>query len=152
MSSPTFGSVGDIITVCLLAKSVVDALDESRGASSEYQGLVSELRSLERSLLEAEVFVRSLPSEESSSLRDEALKLVDECRKTLESFQSTLKKYDACLAEDPSSQKKGVRLDVRRAGMKVKWQLSEKKNVARFRSELSAHCNAINMMLITAQV
>lgn len=43
MSSVTFGSVADIITVCLLAKSIAKALDNSRGSPAEYQGLVTEI-------------------------------------------------------------------------------------------------------------
>ncbi|KAL1854486.1 hypothetical protein Daus18300_011407 [Diaporthe australafricana] len=148
MSSVTFGSVGDIITVCLLAKSIVDALDKSRGSSAEYQGLVSELRSLEKALLQpAQLFARPLAdSSITASLREETLKLVHECRKTLESFHSALKSYDASLAENHSVG------GVRRIGMKIRWQLSQKETIARFRAEISGHCNAINMMMITAQI
>lgn len=148
MFSITFGSVGDIITVCLLAKSIVAVLDKSRGSSAEYQGLVSELRSLEKSLLQpAELFSRSfVDSPIRASLCSEILKLVNECRKTLESFQSTLKKYDTSLAETASED------CMRRIGMKMKWQLSQKETIARFRNEIAGHCHAINMMMITAQM
>lgn len=149
MSSITFGSVGVIVNVCLLAKSIVDALDQSRGSSAEYKGLVSELRSLERSLLEAELFVKSLdnvPNPVSVSLRDEILNVVNKCRKTLEAFQLSLKEYDKSLAEDKSAS------NVYRIGMKLKWQLSQKDNITKFRGEVSSHCNSINMMMLTAQV
>lgn len=53
MSTITFGSVGDIISICLLAKEIIGAIDESRGSAKEYQELTDELRSLERALLEA---------------------------------------------------------------------------------------------------
>ncbi|KAF3763114.1 hypothetical protein M406DRAFT_261991 [Cryphonectria parasitica EP155] len=148
MSSVTFGSVGDIITVCLLVKSIVDTLDKSRGSSAEYQGLISELRSLEKALLQpAELFTKSLAdSSITASLCDEILKVVSECRKTLVLFQSNLKGYDASLSEHHSAK------SVRRVGMKIKWQLFQKDTMAKFRSEISGHCNAINMMMITAQI
>lgn len=147
MSSVTFGSVGDIITVCLLAKSIVEALDDSRGSSAEYQGLISELRSLECSLLEVELSSRSWrDSSTSASLQRECSKLVSECRKTLEAFQEYINKYDSSLSKDTRA---GI---LRRAGAKIKWQLLAKDTVARFRSELAGHSNALNTMMITANV
>lgn len=147
MSSVTFGSVGDIITVCLLAKSIVEALDDSRGSSAEYQGLINELRSLECSLLEVELCTRSWKDASTAvSLQQECSKLVNECRKTLEAFHAYLKKYDSFLSKDSRA---GV---VKRAGMKIKWQLLAKDIVSRFRSELAGHSNALNMMMTTASV
>lgn len=147
MSSVTFGSVGDIITVCLLAKSIVEALNDSRGSSAEYQGLINELRSLECSLLEAELFTRSwTDASTAASLQHECSKLVNESRKTLQAFQAHLEKYDSSLSKDSRA---GI---VKRAGMKIKWQLMAKDTVSRFRSELAGHSNALNMMMTTANV
>lgn len=39
----TFGSVGDVISVCLLIKDLVKTLDDSRGSSAEYQEVIREL-------------------------------------------------------------------------------------------------------------
>lgn len=149
MSSVTFGSVGDIITVCLLAHSIVKALDDSRGSSAEYNGLISEIRSLECSLLEVELLTRSekwRDATTATSLKLECSKLILNCRKTLENFQAFLKKYDSSLSKDT---RKGT---LRRAGAKIKWQLSAKDTVAKFRSELAGHSNALNMMMATANV
>lgn len=147
MSSVTFGSVGDIITVCLLAKSIVEALDDSRGSSAEYSGVIAEIQSLERSLLEVELFTRSWRGPSTCiSIQHECSKLVNECHKTLETFQEYLKKYDSCLSKDART---GI---LRRAGAKIKWQLLAKDTVARFRSELAGHSNALDMMMVTANV
>jgi hypothetical protein len=54
-----FGSIGDIISVCLLVKELVAALDESRGSAAEYREVQLELRALERALLEVEILSRS---------------------------------------------------------------------------------------------
>lgn len=147
MSSVTFGSVGDIITVSLLVKSIVDALDDSRGSSAEYQGLITELRSLESSLIEVELFSRSWRDASTSiSLHNQCLKLVNKCQKTLENFQEYLKKYDSSLSADASE---GI---LKRTGTKIKWQLLAKDTVSRFRSELTGHANALNMLMTTANV
>lgn len=39
----TFGSVGDIISISLLVKDAMKALDVSRGSGGEYQGVIREL-------------------------------------------------------------------------------------------------------------
>jgi hypothetical protein len=39
----TFGSVGDIISISLLVKDAMKALDDSRGSGGEYQGVIREL-------------------------------------------------------------------------------------------------------------
>jgi hypothetical protein len=48
----TFGSVGDIISICLIIKDLAVALDDSGGSSAEYRELRRELWALERALLE----------------------------------------------------------------------------------------------------
>ena len=39
----TFGAVGDIISVCLLLKDLVEMLDQARGSKAEYQSVIREL-------------------------------------------------------------------------------------------------------------
>ena len=39
----TLGSVGDKITLCIIIKDLVKALDDSRGLSAEYQEAIREL-------------------------------------------------------------------------------------------------------------
>ncbi|KAF1974790.1 hypothetical protein BU23DRAFT_460501 [Bimuria novae-zelandiae CBS 107.79] len=55
----TFGAVGDIISVCLLVKDLVDALDEARGSKAEYQSVIRELWILDRALLEIDLLSRT---------------------------------------------------------------------------------------------
>lgn len=147
MSSITFGSVGDIIAVCLLAKQIVDALDSSKGSASEYRSLVTELRSLEKTLLEVELVVRkdqnaaNIPSSLS-----ELPSLIWNCRTSLETLHEEIKKYNRHLSENSSSGMVG------RFGMKVRWEVSVKAKITKFRIQIAAYCNAINMMLVTANV
>ena len=55
----TFGSVGDIIAVCVLVKDCVDALSETKGAAASYQAVIRELFILEKALLEFDVLSRT---------------------------------------------------------------------------------------------
>ena len=50
----TFGSVGDIISVCLIIKDLIKILDESRH-STEHQETIQELWALDRVLLKVEL-------------------------------------------------------------------------------------------------
>jgi hypothetical protein len=54
----TFGAVGDIISVCLLVKDLVGALDKARGSKAEYQSVIRELQILERITLEIDLLTR----------------------------------------------------------------------------------------------
>ncbi|EAT78354.1 hypothetical protein SNOG_14117 [Parastagonospora nodorum SN15] len=94
----TFGSVGDIISVCLLVKDLVDALDKARGSKAEYQSLIRELWILDRSLLEIDLLARTHgggATPELEALCETAKKAVDRCRNLLD--ESNARKQDAIL-------------------------------------------------------
>lgn len=147
MSPVTFGSVGDIIAVCQLAKSIYDALNSSRGSSIEYQGLSAVLRSVERALLEVELFIRAWRDASTpDSLQRECSKLVNECRTTLEAFQSYVNKYDTALSRGSR------KATLKRARTKIKWQMLAKKDVARFRADLAGHWDSLHTMMLTASL
>ena len=56
--SITVGSVGDIITLCLLIKDLVRSLKNSHSFLAEYQPEIRNLWSLEHALLEVEMLFR----------------------------------------------------------------------------------------------
>lgn len=147
MSAVTFGSVGDIIAVCLLAKQIVDSLDSARGSAAEYRSLATEIRSLEKTLLEVELLVRKYKDHNAAiSVLDEVPDLIRDCRNVLYSLDQDLKKYHKHLKESPCSNLAG------RVGMKVRWEVSIKDKVIKYRVQIAAHCNALNMAMITATV
>lgn len=143
----SFGSVGDIISVCLLVKDLVAALDESRGSAAEYREVRLELRALERALLEVEVLSRSHASTvKLNALYATARKAALGCQQPVAAFLDRIKKYDPSLSEAAS------RNIVRNTIMKIRWQVSQKGEVTRFRVEISAHSSSINMLLATVNV
>jgi hypothetical protein len=147
MSSITFGSVGDIISVCLLVKDVVEALDQNRGSPAEYQALVRELGSLERALLEVDLLSRShSQSADIIDICNTARQSVQDCRKALQTFSKKIKRYDAALGEN------GTKKLLHEVSMKIRWHIVEKEAVTKFRAETTAHANALNMLLATANV
>lgn len=59
------GSVGDIIAVGILIKGLIKCVDNSRGASSEFQAVNRELRSLEYALVEVQYLFLPRPREDT---------------------------------------------------------------------------------------
>lgn len=146
-ASVTFGSVGDILSVCIVIKDLVRALDESRGSSAEYQEVIRELWGLDRVLLEVELLWRTCESTaELNTLRETAHRMADQCRRSIEAFLKKVKKYR------PSLRDGGSGSVVRDATMKIRWQVAHADELTKFRSEINAHCSAINMLLLTASL
>lgn len=144
----SFGSVGDIISVCLLVKDLIDTLDSSRGSSADYQSLVRELWTLDRSLLQVELLCRTeIYSEDLSVICDEARKTVNYCKEALEELSKRIRKYDPHLKHSHGSGKllQGV-------AMKIRWRVSEKEAITKFQSAITTHSNALSMLLATANV
>jgi hypothetical protein len=94
----TFGSVGDIISVSILVKDLIAALDNAQGAASEYQSLIRELSSLDRALLQVDILSRSFESSiEMNALCATAQQTVENCRSSMNSFLQGIRKYETSL-------------------------------------------------------
>ena len=140
-------SAGDVIAVCILVKDIIKALDDAQGASAEYQQLSRELWSLDRALLEVEMLSRTCDtSVELNALSSTTRRVVGQCRESMELFLRKLRTYNGSLRQGGSGDR------IRDAGKKIKWALTHKEEVARFRTEINAHSSTINMLLITASM
>ena len=143
----TFGSVGDIISLSLLIKDLVKCLDESRGAPAEYQAVVRELWSLDHALLEVELLLRSCkPLGDLNELWNTADRCAEQCRKCIVNFQSKIKKYQRALKGG------GTGNLIRDTTTKIRWHISEKDDLAKFRAEVTALSSSLNLLLTTAGV
>lgn len=144
--SITFGSVGDIISVCRLIKGLVECLDDSRGSSTEYQAVIRELHSLDHALLEVElVFLSNQGSQEMLSLQSTVLSIAAQCEKCVTAYREKVKGYKRSL------QPGGSGSFFKDSTMKLRWP-SEKEHLTKFRAEIMAHCLSINMLLASAGV
>ena len=142
----TFGSVGDIISVSLLIKDLVKCLDGSRGSSAEYQAVIRELWSLDQALLEVELLHRSCKqSVELSGLCETTNRCAEPCRKLIEDFRDRTKRYRQVLSGGPGNL-------VRDTTTKIRWHVSEKDDLAKFKAAITAQCSSLNMLLATAGV
>lgn len=145
----TFGSVGDIISVCLLVKDLVEALDKARGSKAEYQSVIRDLWTLNRALLEIDLLTRQHgdgATPELKGLCETAKVAASRCRELLESFLGRLKKYESTFHEqqNPSI--------LREAAMKIRWRLGEKEALDEFRVQIVGMSSSLHMLLATASV
>jgi hypothetical protein len=146
----TFGSVGDIISVCLIVKDLVDLLSKTRGASDQHESLIHELWILDRGLLEVALFSRTHSmTTELFALCETARQAVEKCRFAVEAFTKRIKRYEDSLRHSGGSASGYM---VKRLAMKTKWQISEKNEIEKFRAEVAGHSASINMLLATASV
>jgi len=143
----TLGSVGDIISISLIVKDLVKALDDSRGSASEYQALIRELWVLDRALLEVELLTKMYEqTAELNALCVTAKNVADSCRRCIEIFQENIKKYDDSLGSAGTGKK------IQDVSMKIRWRIAHSDDLERFRAEVNAHSSSLNMLLVTASV
>jgi hypothetical protein len=96
MPVPFGFSVGDCISVCLLIKDTIKALDSVRGAKAEYKAVIQELWELDRASLEVAGLQETMRHRNSSTKELNALfvtvgRAVQECKGSIKSFLRTIK-------------------------------------------------------------
>ena len=141
---PPFGfSVGDFVAGIQLIRQLISALEDSAGSSAEYRGLIKELYSLERALLE----VKHLDLNDSQHVQLVALRqAATQCQQTIDEFLLRIRKFQ------PSLRKGGSKSSWRDGLRKVEWALYKKDDVERFRAQLNGHTASINILLITVHL
>ena len=141
---PPFGfSVGDFVAGIQLIRQLISALEDSAGSSAEYRGLIKELYSLERALLE----VKHLDLDDSQHAQLVALRqAATQCQQTIDEFLLRIQKFQ------PSLRNGGSKSSWRDGLRKVEWALYKKDDVERFRAQLNGHTASINILLMTVHL
>jgi hypothetical protein len=150
MPVPFGFSIGDVIAVSLLIKDAVTALDDSKGSSAEYQEVIRGLLSLDRVLL-AVLDLVSRPSDmtiELNALSQTVKRVAEQCQQCIGNFLDKINRYNRSLKDRATTGK----FHIRDAADKIKWALTQKDELAKFRAEIAGHTSAINMLLITVTV
>lgn len=145
----TFGAVGDIISVCLLVKDLVEALDKARGSKAEYQSAIRELWILDRTLLEIDLLTRTHGNGSTPELRslcETANQAAIRCKSLVTTFLGRVRRYKSTFEE---SRHPNVLQEV---AMKVRWRIGEKEALEQFRAELTGTSSSLQMLLATASV
>ncbi len=140
-------SISDVITISILIKDVLKALDDTSGAAAEYQELCRELWALDRALLEVELLSRSYDTSiELNALSHTVRRVADQCKECVEAFLEKIEGYKRSFRNGGSGNK------LCDMGRKVRWALTQKGELARFRTEINGYSSTISMLLITANM
>ncbi len=146
--SAGFGfSVGDVVLGLKLIKQSIEAFEDTRGSSADYQALSHEIDSLKDGLEAVEdlrLDDRLGPKSKACiAVRD----AVSRCRRCIDVFVASITKFQPWLRPNEScgpAWKANLK--------KIQWALCKKDDVNRFRSQLERHSSSISMLLVTLQV
>lgn len=136
MPVPFGFSFGDIIGGIEFICSVIQALEESAGSKSKYQGVISALQSSKDVLTQLD----QLHLDEHSEA--EVLQIVQRYAGTTENFSKKVAKYDRSLGVQAT--RKGFKTLLRQ----IQWQRYGEKEVVWFQNQLQQHFCALNMVLL----
>ena len=132
-------SFGDFVAGISLLKSLIDALDGTFGAKTEYRGLIAELYCLERAL----VAIKEIEVRENSSEYNATQQAVRGCRECIDRFILKTASYQSLTAGN-SPIKDQVR--------KIKWSQCRKADLHKFKEDLSVYLSTIDVLLNTLQL
>ncbi|CAD6571375.1 MAG: hypothetical protein ASARMPRED_004482 [Alectoria sarmentosa] len=146
MPVPFGFSVGDFISGIDLLLDAVKSLHDTNGAQDDYKELGRELKHL-RNGLEG---IKGLSVDPTQSVQFSTTEAaVHDCLLCLDGFIQRNAKFSS-LGSTPASQWTAVGLKNR--WRMVQWALWKKADIARFRSQVQQHAEAIQMLLETIQI
>ena len=152
MTVPFGFSIGDFVAGIGLVRDVIEALQASSSSTARYQGLISELFTLERALLEVKKLAigdeRTTPLERLAlEAKHGALRLAAvQCQDTISRLLGKVKKYDRHLSKNGSGSK------WKDALRKVQWAILTDKDLEESRAEIRGHATSITMLLTVTQL
>ncbi|RGP69629.1 vegetative cell wall [Fusarium sporotrichioides] len=137
------GAVGDFISIAVLIKDIIAALDDSRGSAKEYQELVQQLNVLSQTLdAVQQTFNNPHLTHSLECISGIALDTVAKTKNCLNDFLHQISKYEPTLGAS-TSVKKASLVSVRR---KIQWKLNE-KDVDRFRTEVVGYNATLQVVI-----
>lgn len=143
----TFGSFGDIVSLCHLINSLVTSLDKSRGSSAKYQTLIHDLDTLNHILSEVDAFFGSCEyASQLTPLISKVCECVESCRQHIDTFCQRAQRYEKTLGGGGSGS------IIKDTASKFRWQMLEQEHLVRFRARMKASCIFLNTLLGTANV
>jgi len=143
----TFGAVGDFISIALLIKDTISALDECRGSAKSYRDLIEGITLLGQATQQAEqVYDASQLPDGLEDLVPIAKATIAQIRTSLGSFRDKIcKRYGDSLAEGGSG---NIVKDVSR---RIQRRLEE-KDAEKFRAEVAGYTMSLTILLDVTSV
>jgi hypothetical protein len=139
-------STGDFIAALQLVSTVIDALQDSGKASTQFRELARQLYSLEAALQQ----VKRLELHESHHYLGVALKqAAAQCHRTIDDFWKDAAKYQPYLS---GTEPRDSAAPVKAAWRKIKWAVCKPDDVAKFKADLVGHTEAIHILLTSVHM
>jgi hypothetical protein len=139
--SATFGAVGDFISIGLLIREIVSALDDARGSAKEYRGLIQSLNILNDTLTEVDkAFDGASQVSDLATLRALGRRIAGQIKTSLTDFQAKIHKFGPSLSQNGSGN------FIKDVARKVQWRLEE-KDVEKFRAEIGGYSGSLQILL-----
>jgi hypothetical protein len=135
----TFGfSVGDFIAAITLVKDLIDALQDSGGASDHFLSVIRELREVENALKGVRQLKERLGSYPQQAAIEQA---AAQCRYCIDEFLKTITRFQPRLRLGGSGEmlRDGLR--------KIQWTLCRKRDAQAFLATLHGHRSSITVLL-----
>ncbi|KAF4986960.1 hypothetical protein FDECE_15678 [Fusarium decemcellulare] len=137
----TFGAFGDFVSVILIIRDIITALNDSRGSTRDFLELTESLQVLEKALQELdEVFKDPRAPNELESLRLFALGTARQINHRATEFRERMKKYAHSLSHSGSGN------PIKDTVRKLQWKLDE-GDINKFRGELVGYTASLNILL-----
>ncbi|KAF3770082.1 hypothetical protein M406DRAFT_325551 [Cryphonectria parasitica EP155] len=142
--APTFASFGDFLSIALLIKDIISALDDSRGSAKKYQDLIQSLAILEQAIQQVDKVYRSPQNADTfNSISVTALQVTGQIRKCLEEFKARIEKYSKCLGPGGSD---NVAKKMTRRARKLQFRC-EQDQVDEFQQQVHMYNMLLNTLL-----
>ncbi|KAH7140853.1 hypothetical protein EDB81DRAFT_66730 [Dactylonectria macrodidyma] len=137
----TFGAVGDFISVVVIIRDILSALNDSRGSSRDFRELTQSLKVMEKALEELHgVFNDPRVPIELDSLQSVALDTARQITCRLTEFRQKIDKYSTSLAHNGSGN------PIKDTVKKIQWKLEEGE-VSKFRGEIAGYTASLKILL-----
>lgn len=143
--APTFGSLGDFISISILIKQVSQSLNDARGSTVEYRSLFKELDTLDIVVLQVSQACHAyLSGSQAHVLGEMASGITGQLQADIKDLKDHIEKYKSTLGCDSVSR-------IRGAIGRLRW-LSEKEAFGKFREKFSSHKISLNLVLAVASL
>ena len=146
--SITFGAVGDIISVALLAKDLIATLDEARGSKAEYRDVVQAFNNLNEIIDTVNTYViqPGLVTPELCTLCETSKQAVARCHDLGGAFLARIGRYQTAFDKSHGTNK------LKEVTMAVRWRIGEKEALVEFYAEVVRATSSLQTLLAIANL
>ena len=139
------GSLGDIVALSRMLKDLIQALDETKGSSAQYQETIRKLWAFKRVVQEVETVCRKREyTVELDTLRATTCFIANQARQCIKVFLKNIRNYE------PNLSKRGSGNVVRDAFKKVQWRVCRSDELSKLQVEVDVFCSTLSLLLSIA--